>query len=119
MISADRIACVELAWNHVACGKDSISFEELKKKHNSTNHPRVVTREKKPDTIECDFCEAMGCYVKDGCISKDAFCSYYRDINAVLPAEKEAYFINLVRCNWNIAAKSVAVAGDPTPKLEE
>lgn len=79
----------------------------------------MITREKKPETIDHDFCEAMSCYVKDGCISKDAFCSYYMDINAVMPAEKEAYFVNLVRSNWNICSKSTAVAGDQTYKLEE
>lgn len=114
-----RVAIVNQAWQHVAGGKDSISLAELQKKFNSLAHPRVVTREKKAETVHADFCSGIAAYAKGGNVSKEGFFEYYADVNAVLPAEKEAYFIDLVLKSWNISPKSVQVSGDKTGRLED
>jgi hypothetical protein len=64
--------------------------------------------------VFADFCNGMQHYAKGGNVTKDGFLEFYAEVNAVLPAEKETYFVDLVLKTWNISAKSVQVAGDKT-----
>lgn len=84
-----------------------MSIDELLKRFNAAAHPRVLTREKKAETVLLDFTLGIKEYVEAGSISRDNFFKYYSDVNAVLPAEKEAYFIELVLKSWGISPKAV------------
>lgn len=117
-MTAGRVSIVNQAWQHIAGSKGSISLADAKAKYNSGAHPRVVTREKKAETVFADFCHGLGAHCSGGNVTHDAFLEYHADINAVLPAEKEAYFVDLVLKTWGISAKSVQVAGDKTGQLE-
>lgn len=66
-----------------------------------------------------DFMTGIKDYIVGGCISCDDFFKYYSDVNAVLPAEREAYFIELVLKSWSISPKAVQVAGDKSGQLED
>lgn len=58
-----------------------------------------------------DFCSGLETYVKAGNVTKQGFCEYYADVNAVLPAEKEHYFIELLLKTWNISTRQVQASG--------
>jgi Ca2+-binding EF-hand superfamily protein len=118
-MSAARTAIVDQAWSVVSNGKDSVSFDELTNKFNSKQHPRVVSREKKADTVMADFHNCMQVYVKAGSINKQGFNEYYMDLNAVMPAEKETYFVDLLVKTWTIPAKVVQASGKRVSQLED
>jgi hypothetical protein len=118
-VSQGRVSVVTQAWQQLAGAKDSISFDELCKRFNAAAHPRVATREKKAETVLNDFMTGIKDYVVAGSVSRDGFFKYYSDVNAVLPAEREAYFIDLVLKSWSISPKAVQVAGDKSGQLED
>jgi Ca2+-binding EF-hand superfamily protein len=118
-MSDSRIAVIKQAWQQVASGKSSVAFEELVTRYNAPAHPRVVSREKKAETVFNDFVTIMGACAVDGQISQEAFVDYYANINACLPVEKEAYFVDMVLKTWNISAKVVKISGDRQEQLED
>lgn len=65
-----------------------------------------------------DFKTAMGDHCKGGMVFLQDFTDYNSELSAVLPAEREAYFIDLILKTWGISPKSVQVAGDTSATLE-
>lgn len=65
-----------------------------------------------------DFKTAMGDHCKGGMVFFQDFTDYNSELSAVLPAEREAYFIDLILKTWGISPKSVQVAGDTSATLE-
>lgn len=52
----------------------------------------------------------MGQRANNGSISCDDFCSYYCEINAVMPNEKENYFVDLILKVWGLNSDKAAVS---------
>ena len=98
-----RLAVVKHAWNTLdKGGAGRLSFDQLSKQYLSQGHPRVRTREKKPDTVYNDFISCLGAKAKGGSVTENDFIDYYADINACLPAEKDDYFVDLVLKTWGL-----------------
>jgi Ca2+-binding EF-hand superfamily protein len=117
--SDNRLAVVKSAFAKVSGGQPSVSFETLVSNYNAPAHPRVVSREKKAETVMNDFVTLMGaCVGGDGNVDEAAFIGYYADANAVLPVEREAYFIDMVLKTWGIQA-SASGASVAAPRLAE
>ena len=95
-----------------------MSFEALVGNYNAPAHPRVTAREKKAETVMNDFVTLMGAYADDGIVTEAGFIGYYADSNAVLPVEREAYFIDMVLKTWGIQA-SASGASVAAPRLAE
>lgn len=87
----------------MACGNDSIGWDQLQARFRAAEHPRVASREKKPASIYKEFQQGCCKYVKDGSVTADGFLEYYLDVNSTLPAEKEAYFHQSVTRTWGLA----------------
>lgn len=49
-----------------------------------------------------DFVTLMGENVCDGNVDEAGFISYYASANAVLPAERENYFVDMVMKTWGL-----------------
>ena len=98
----DRCAIIKRAWNHLAKGSKTIPFEGLVNCYNAPCHPRVTSREKKAETVFNDFVNIMGQHQQNGCVSEENFLNYYADVNAVLPCEKDSYFIDMILKTWSI-----------------
>ena len=96
MITNNRLAVTKAAFNKVSGGQPSVSFETLVSNYNAPAHPRVTSREKKAETVMNDFVTLMGEEVCDGCVDEAGFVNYYCKANAVLPVERENYFIDMV-----------------------
>ena len=79
-------------------------------------HPRVISREKRECTVFGDFEELMSQHAQDGQISEAAFIDYYSCVNAVMPAEKESYFVDLVAKVWGLTGGPKTV---PAPRIKE
>lgn len=101
-ISESRVETVRKAFQHLASG-DEISWDSLQSRFRAAEHPRVTLREKKPAAIYKEFQQGCSKYVKNGCVSAEAFLQYYLDVNSVLPAEKDAYFTQAVTRTWGLA----------------
>lgn len=112
-MSNERLSVVKSAWQSLSKGQASVPFEALVGKYNAPAHPRVTSREKRAETVMSDFVSIMGekCDAQGG-ISEEAFISYYMDINAVLPADKESYFIDSVLKTWGIQGGVGAVSNN-------
>jgi hypothetical protein len=70
--------------------------------YNAKNHPRVLSREKNTDVVHKEFADYMSQKAKNGRVDEEGFISYYTDLNAVLPAERESYFIEIVNKTWGL-----------------
>jgi len=115
-MSNDRLAIVKKAYNHLASGACCIPIESLVSRYNAPAHPRVTSREKRAETVFNDFVTIMGKYTNDGKVYEDGFTAYYADANAVLPVEKENYFIDMVLKTWGLNSD---IARVPEPRLAE
>lgn len=106
-----RLAVVKHAWTTLDKAKTKqLSFDSLAKQYVSQAHPRVRTREKKPETVYNDFISCLGAKAKGGIVTENDFIDYYTDINASLPAEKDDYFVDLVLKSWGLTAEKVYVS---------
>src|SRR6056300_1656237 len=118
-MSNDRIAIVKQAFNFLSGGAPSVSFETLVSKYNAPAHPRVTSREKKAETVFNDFVTLMGAQAQGGQISEEGFMAFYADANAVLPLEKEAYFVDMVLKTWGINSNLANVPAARQAELED
>lgn len=109
-MSNERLSIVKLAWEKIAKGADSCSFETLVQCYNAPAHPRVMSREKKAETVFNDFVTILGQRAANGSISCEDFCNYYAEINAVMPLEKENYFIDMVLKVWGLNSDKAQVS---------
>lgn len=105
-MSNTRLAIVKRAWTAVSGGADCVSFPDLCAKYNADAHPRVLSREKKAETVRGDFEEAIAAVATDGNVTEDGWCKYYSGLSIVLPAERENYFCEIVSCTWGLGAGS-------------
>lgn len=117
-MSDNRLGVVKAAYKKVSGGASSVSFETLVSCYNAPNHPRVTAREKKAETVMNDFVTMMGACSCDGVVDEAGFICYYAESNAVLPVEREAYFIDMVLKTWGIQA-SASGASVAAPRLAE
>ena len=87
--------------------------------YRAAQHPRVVSREKREVTVFGDFEELMSSHAQDGKISEAAFIDYYSCVNAVMPAEKESYFIDLVARVWGLTGGPKNVSAPRIREIED
>eukprot|EP00831_Metopus_contortus_P080861 TRINITY_DN836_c0_g1_i2.p1 TRINITY_DN836_c0_g1~~TRINITY_DN836_c0_g1_i2.p1 ORF type:complete len:464 (+),score=102.69 TRINITY_DN836_c0_g1_i2:203-1594(+) len=99
-------------------GMGAIPLEDLLKKYNPRAHPRVKTREKTPEEVKRDFEKAITSKAVNGMINFDGFFNYYLEINATMPGEKEALFIDLVVNTWDLKEATLHVTPAYMEKLE-
>lgn len=118
-ISDSRLAVCKAAFKKCAGGQNSVSFETLVGNYNAPAHPRVTSREKKAETVMNDFVQLMGAQACDGNIDEAGFLNYYAEANAVLPAERENYFIDLVLKTWGVQSGGSSGATVAGPRLAE
>ena len=118
-MSQDRIAIVKKAWQKVASGAASCSFEALVGQYNAPAHPRVTSREKRAETVMNDFVQLMGEKATGGNITEEAFMSFYADSNAVTPVDKDTYFITSVLKVWCMEGTAVTVNDARLNELED
>ena len=78
--------------------------------YNCQSHPRVLTREKKQETVYNEFEQCIGARSSVGQVSENSFLEYYADINACLPAEKDDYFVDLVLKTWGLNTNKASVS---------
>lgn len=114
-----RLAVVRHAWSFL--DKQSakrVQFGQLLQLYQAQNHPRVLTREKKQETIYNDFESCLGLRAQGGYISEDSFIQYYADINATLPAEKDDYFVDIVLKTWGLNNEKAIVSPQRVEEIE-
>ena len=115
----ERLAIVKRAWQTLSGGAQQVPFEELVAKYNAPAHPRVTSREKKAETVMQDFVTLMGEKAPGGTVSEEGFISYYADCNAVLPSDRESYFIEIILKTWGIQGGAEAVSANRVQEIED
>lgn len=114
-----RLAVVKHAWQILSRGAPHVAFADLQGAYNAAHHPRVLTREKKVETVRADFVHLMGARADaSGNISEQAFVQYYADVNCCLPAEKDDYFVDLVLKTWSLNAQKSFVSAQRLEQIE-
>jgi Ca2+-binding EF-hand superfamily protein len=112
-----RIAVVKHAFQVLnKDGTGQLHMDNLVQIYDAKNHPRVKTREKKPETVMNDFGQALGARSQNGIVTENSFIEYYADINATLPSEKDDYFIDLVLKTWGVNTEKSFV---PQKRIDE
>ncbi len=66
-----------------------------------------------------DFVQLMGEKVQGGNISEEAFISFYADVNAVTPVDKENYFILTILKTWGLEGTAVTVSAQRLAEIED
>ena len=82
-------------------------------------HPRVKTREKRVETVMNDFINCMTLKCSGQYVTEAGFLDYYADINAVLPAEKDDYFVEIILKTWGLSASPAHVTPQRIAELEK
>jgi len=118
-MSENRLKIVQHAWAKLSGGANCVSFESLVSKYNAPAHPRVLAREKQAETVFSDFVAVLGEKAVGGNISMDAFLCYYSEINAVMPNEKENYFIDMLIKTWGIDSDKASVSASCLAQMED
>lgn len=118
-MSESRLAIVKRAWAHVSNGAASVSLDSLCKAYNANAHPRVVARERLAQNVADDFHKHMGEKAVDGQVSEEKFVDYYTQLNMVLPAEREAYFCDIVVKTWGLNANIANVHSTRIAQIED
>lgn len=120
-MTTNRLAVCKAAFKKLSGGQPACSFETLVANYNAPAHPRVTSRDKKAETVMNDFVTLMGEQVQDGAVSEAGFLAYYASANAVLPVEKENYFIDMVIKTWGleVSASGASVAGPRLAEIED
>lgn len=114
-----RLAVVKHAWQSLDENNEKrISWGKLQTAYQVKNHPRVLTREKKADTVRAEFIDGMGKHQKGGFVCEQGFIEYYADINACLPAEKDDYFVGLILTSWGLGPNKVSVTAERITEIE-
>ncbi len=57
-------------------------------------------------------------YRDKGVVTADGFTQYYQELNATLPSEKDAYFVDLVTKTWNLTESAQYVTPEHMASLE-
>ena len=107
---------MKTAFKQLSEGANSVSLESLVSKYHAPAHPRVTSREKQATTVFNDYVELMKEYAAGGAVTEASFIGYYADCNAVLPNERENYFIDMVLKTWGINADKAKV---PANRIRE
>ena len=115
----DRLAIVKKAWQKLSGGAATVSLEALLSQYNAPAHPRVTSREKRAEDVMRAFVGLMSSKATDGAVSEEAFMDYYADCNAVLPADRENYFIDVVLKTWGLSGTAVTVSAPRLAELED
>ena len=115
----DRLAIVKKAWQKLSGGAATVSLEALLSQYNAPAHPRVTSREKRAEAVMRAFVGLMSSKATDGAVSEEAFMDYYADCNAVLPADRENYFIDVVLKTWGLSGTAVTVSAPRLAELED
>ena len=120
-MSNNRLGVCKAAFQKLSGGADSVSFETLVSNYNAPAHPRVTSREKKAETVMNDFVTLMSAQAVDGCVSEAGFLNYYAESNAVLPVERENYFIDMILKTWglDVSKSGASVAGPRLAEIED
>ena len=66
-----------------------------------------------------DFVTLMGAQCQDGNVTEAGFINYYCEANAVLPVERESYFIDMVLKTWGIEVSATSGSVVAGPRLAE
>lgn len=102
-----RIAVVKYAWQMLDSEHyGSVDFQDIVSKYQAANHPRVKLREKKEETVQKEFEQGLEYRSSGSSVSESAFVEHYCDISAVLPAEKDEYFVDTVLETWGLSEES-------------
>jgi len=118
-MSEARLSIVKHAWQKIGGGAADCDFEAVVAKYNAPAHPRVTSREKKAETVFNDFVNILGAKVCNGKLTEAAWCEYYAEINAVMPNEKENYFVDMVLKVWGINSDKAAVNPARLAQIED
>lgn len=86
---------------------------------NSQAHPRVRTREKKPETVYNEFEICISQRAQGRFVTEQGFVGYYADVNACLPAEKDDYFVDMVLKTWGLNTDKVFVSPQRVQEMED
>lgn len=116
-----RAEVIRRAWSYLTGGSDNavIDLEQLKAKYIPSNHLRVKTKEKTEEEVFDDFWNTIVKKSDDGqTINSQQFTKYYADVNAVLPSEKEDYFINLVINTWGLTTGDEYVSPERIQEIQ-
>lgn len=114
-----RAAVVKKAWQFLdKSGIRRVPFSQLCSLFQAQNHPRVLTREKKQETVYNELESCLGPRSQGGYITDAAFFEYYQDINATLPAEKDDYFVEMVLKSWGLNNEKALVSAQRLEEIE-
>eukprot|EP01017_Pseudomicrothorax_dubius_P009760 TRINITY_DN13383_c0_g1_i9.p1 TRINITY_DN13383_c0_g1~~TRINITY_DN13383_c0_g1_i9.p1 ORF type:complete len:501 (+),score=153.03 TRINITY_DN13383_c0_g1_i9:30-1532(+) len=119
-ISDRRIEIVKEAWNFLDIERRGrLAIADLERIYKAESHPRVRTRAKTAQQIRDEFSSGIRSRSRDGVtVTQNEFLEYHMDVNASLPPEKEAYFIDLVAGTWGLSSSAGYVTPDRLLFLE-
>jgi hypothetical protein len=77
-----------------------VTLDDIAKLYTVASQPEVASGSKSEHEVYMEFMSLWDTQVKDGCVTFDEFCDYYRDISASVDTDEE--FVTIVTGAWKL-----------------
>ena len=102
-----RIAVVKYAWQMLDSDHTGrLDLQDVVSRYYASKHPRVKLREKKEENVLNEIEQGLEYRAEGSKVTEDSFLDFYTDVSAVLPAEKDEYFVDAVLETWGLSEES-------------
>jgi Ca2+-binding EF-hand superfamily protein len=96
-----------------------VTTEWLSQRYNSSQHPRVVTREKTADQVAAEFGRSIERYAERGVVTEEGFFQYCNALSATAPKEHDEYFVDLLVKTWDLGCNPAHPPVESILRLED
>lgn len=76
----------------------SVTLDDIAKIYDATQHPEVMSGKKSEEDVFLEFMSMWDTQERDGIVTFDEFCSYYKDLSAYIESDEE--FEQIMQAAW-------------------
>lgn len=100
-LNQTRTEVIRRAYDKLDVTKDGrVTLDDIAKLYTVASQPEVANGSKSEHEVYMEFMSLWDTQVKDGCVTFDEFCDYYRDISASVDTDEE--FVTIVTGAWKL-----------------
>ncbi len=82
-------------------GSGEVTRKDIETAYDTSQHPQVISGEKKPEEVITEFMQQWETNKADGIVTREEFLEYYKDVSASV--DNDDYFELMMRNAWHIS----------------
>ena len=100
-LNQTRTDVIRKAYDKLDVNKSGmVTLDDIAKLYTVSSQPEVANGSKSEHEVYMEFMSLWDTQVKDGCVTFDEFCAYYKDISASVDTDEE--FCTIVTAAWKL-----------------